>query len=184
VEDAVIGAVCRQCVFALVSKRPRRQTESVKFLAYSLLLLGFATLSAHARLGETEEQIISRFGTPADAPKFEDDLPGVTYKLFSKQNFNIYVGLIDGKSAYECYQADSGVDDSLIKQLLAIESEGHRWGRPQKWSDWNSGRIRDDGAVAYVWKSAFIAESKEFADMESARRKKMADNRKPRVDGF
>jgi hypothetical protein len=156
----------------------------VKLLVCSLLLLGFATLSARARLGETEDQIISRFGTPADAPKFEGDLPGVTYKLFSKQNFNIYVGLIDGKSAYECYQTDSGVDNALIRQLLDIESEGHKWGRPQKWSDWNSGRIRDDGAVAYVWKSAFIAESKEFAEMESARRKETADARKPRVDGF
>jgi hypothetical protein len=156
----------------------------VKLLVRSLLVLGLATLSAHARLGETEDQIIARFGTPADAPKFNDDLPGVAYKLFSKQNFNIYVGLIDGKSAYECYQADGGVDDALIQQLLVIESEGHTWGRPQKWSDWNSGRIRDDGAVAYVWRSAFIAETKEFADRESARHKQMADTRKPRVDGF
>jgi hypothetical protein len=156
----------------------------MKFLVYSLLLLGPATFSAHARLGETEEQIINRFGTPADAPKFEDDLPGVSYKLFSKQNFNIYVGLIDGKSAYERYQTDNGMDDALIRQLLTIESEGHRWGRPQKWSDWNSGRIRDDGAIAYVWRSAFVAESKAFAEMESAHRNGMGDDHKPRVDGF
>jgi len=156
----------------------------MKLLVYSLLLLGLATLSARARLGETEDQIVSRFGPPTDAPRFEDDLPGVTYKLFSKQNFNIYVGLLDGKSAYERYQTDGGVNDMLIRELLEIESEGHMWGRPRKWSDWNSGRVRDDGALAYSFESAFIAETKEYADMESAHRRHMADDRKPRVDGF
>ena len=156
----------------------------MKLLVYSLLLLGLATLSARARLGETEDQIVSRFGTPSDAPKFEDDLPGVAYKLFSKQNFTIYIGLLDGKSAYERYQTDGGVTDALIRQLLDIESQGHTWGRPQKWSVWNSGRIRDDGAISYTWRWSFIAESKDYADLESAHRKEMADGRVPRVDGF
>lgn len=156
----------------------------MKFLVCCLSLLALAPLAAQARLGETEEQLVARFGPGLHTPKFWGDLPGVTYILFSKHNFSIYVGLLNGKSAYERYQTDNGINDALIKQLLEVESQGHRWSVPQPWSSTGSGRLRDDGALAYAWKSAFIFKSKEYADKESAREKMAEDARRPRVDGF
>jgi hypothetical protein len=167
-----------------VKNRARGHSGRVKFLVCCLSLLALASLSAQARLGETEEQLVDRFGSGSHTPKFWDDLPGVTYILFSKQNFSIYVGLLNGKSAYERYQTDRGVSDELIRQLLVVESEGHKWSPPQTWPSVGSGRLRDDGAIAYAWNSAFIFKSKEYAEKESAREKMAEDSRQPRIDGF
>jgi hypothetical protein len=154
----------------------------VKFLAFGLAALALSAPAAQARLGETEPELIQRFGDEELRPPF---FPGTRHLVFVKQGFVIDVGLIDGISEMELYSLDHGrtrtyIEPDKVKALLAIESQGHPWtpivaNSNDKWT-------RDDGAVAFFNynEQTFSAETMNYRDREKAYHR----SQQPSLDGF
>jgi hypothetical protein len=168
--------------FALVKRSPRRQARRMKLLALGLAVLALGAPGAQARLGETEPELIQRFGDEEQRPAF---FPGVRHLVFIKQGFVIDVGLIDGVSQLELYSLDhsrrhASIEPDQVKALLALESQGHSWtpvvnNQTDKWT-------RDDGAVAYFSNpdQTFSAETETYREREKDYHKAQ----QPSLDGF
>jgi hypothetical protein len=125
------------------------------------LLLVFATISmAQARLGETADQLVARFGpalnTKTVSENPQDVFSGMTDMQFEKQGFEIDVVLADPSASgnatpiavSEFYRPRSALTEAQIQVLLDADSEGHKWKEEPKY---NGTRIwtRDDGAKAW-----------------------------------
>ncbi len=154
----------------------------VKLLAFSLFALAWGAPAAHARLGETEPELIQRFGQAEERTPF---FPGTRHLVFVKQGFVIDVALIDGISQMELYslydsRSSTLLDGDKVKELLGIEDQGHRWTPVATDSDnkW----VRDDGAVAFFnrMNQTFSAETRTYLDQESA----YTHPKQPSLDGF
>ncbi len=153
-------------------------------LIATILALFFALASenqAHARLGETVDQLTARYGPGGTAGAPTADFP-VSVKIFHKQNWTIIVSFIDGLSVGEKYQKPGGVDDASVQTLLDINAEGHTWNLTQSGPSFMASLIptpnavgkkwgRDDGAVATLqagMRIFFTVESKQLVDAEAA----------------
>lgn len=154
----------------------------MKLLAFGVIALAWAAPAAHARLGETEPELIERFGQAEERAPF---FPGSRHLVFVRQGFVIDVALIDGTSQMELYslynpRSNSLLDGDKVKELLGIENQGHRWTPVATDSDnkW----VRDDGAVAFFNRTnqTFSAETRTYIDDESA----YTRPRQPSLDGF
>ena len=154
----------------------------MKLLAVGLTVLALGTPNVHARLGETEPELIERFGQAEERAPF---LPGTRHLVFVKQGFVIDVGLIDGTSQLEIYslynpRSNTVLDGDKVRVLLGLESQGHRWTPVATDSDnkW----VRDDGAVAFFNRTnqTFSAETRTYIDGES----EYTRPRQPSLDGF
>src|ERR1700748_3086262 len=124
------------------------------------LLLVFATISmAKARLGESAEQLVARFGDATSTQAISQDphnvFSGMTDMQFQKQGFYIEVILADPTSTgtapisvSESYHPRSSMTETQIQALLTANSEGHKWKEEARY---NGDRfwIRDDGAKAW-----------------------------------
>jgi hypothetical protein len=84
-----------------------------------------AMISAQARLGETLDQLVARYGTPGNAGGPHGTVVSIETKMFHKGNWIITVQLINGISVGEKYQKPGGPNADDIATLLSINSEGH-----------------------------------------------------------
>jgi hypothetical protein len=154
----------------------------MKLLAVGLAALTITTTSVQARLGDTEAELIQRFGDEQQRPPY---FPGVRHLVFVKQGFVIDVGLIDGVSEMESYSLEhprqhAYIEPDQIKALLALESQGHDWtpvveNRNDKWT-------RDDEAQALFndTDQVFTVETETYRDRERDYYKPQ----QPSLDGF
>jgi hypothetical protein len=155
----------------------------VKLLALGLFALALAAPPARARLGDSESELVQRFGDEELRPSF---FPGARHLVFVKQGFVIDVGLIDGIAQMELYSLDhahtnaTAIEPAKVNALLSLESQGHTWTPVMTNSDdkWT----RDDGAVAFFSQrnQTFSAETRSYRDLEWDYRR----SRQPSVDGF
>jgi hypothetical protein len=85
------------------------------------LLLCFLLLAvpAHARLGETTQQIEARYGKPIRATKPES--PATDAQVYEKNGFRITVGYYEGKSYYEQYQKIDPKNPNLPVEISETE---------------------------------------------------------------
>lgn len=145
-----------------------------------LITILFAVLPVRARLGETEDQCIARYGTPIQVANPCEQ--GVHYQglIFKKNNYNIVIYILSGRCGLLLIQKmdKSQLSDDEIQTLLDDNSEGHDW---QKMNEDSTFRhwIRDDGAQA---KYALLDHdltlmSKAFLIAEKAREKAEDDNK-------
>jgi len=121
-----------------------------------IALLTFAswvaiTASLQARLGETPDQLVARYGQPIKEvdQKAEGAKIPLAQVKFQKGGFEIDVTITDGESVQESFRKINGqpitVPEAQI--LLGANAQGREWSAPQKTSDaliWT----RDDNAVA------------------------------------
>jgi len=147
-------------------------------LTLSLLLLFGAASMAQARLGETPDQIVARFGN--GGPFFiipSGPQKDLRQQNFQKQGFVIQV-LFTDFSVGETYTAGSKLTEDQIQALLAANSEGHPW----KEFQWNGNRYwdRDDGAKAQLINNQFVFKSKFLIEKEGLWKQAQL----PDVNGF
>ena len=120
-----------------------------------LLLLTLAVVHpASARLGETEAELIQRFGKPTLRNKHSIMGDGRMVELgpqlhFQQEEWTIAAVLIDGRVARESYGKRGKWTDEQIKAVLTANSQGDKWTETSK----NSSGIsrawrRADGATA------------------------------------
>ena len=146
----------------------------MKIQLLTLFLLVSLTIPAWARLGETEDQLIARYGKEIHKQKNEANgqQVGWTDLLFGKSGFQIEVMLFNGVSSKETFWKTAGDEttDDEIKTLLNDNAQDHAWnkeapedsqGISRKWQ-------RDDGAVAGFESGRFYVKAKELIDAEAA----------------
>ena len=122
-------------------------------LIWSLFLILAA--AAHARLGETYEECVTRYGAPTEKlPKQPDEMPGVEIYRFNKAQWGISITFWKGK-AYELvyYKANRKSPDILPEEIATIRdlsvpnakwvAEGNNWSVELP-------NISDIAAVAYT----------------------------------
>ncbi len=153
-----------------------------------LLTLGFiavATTGAQARLGETPDQLVARYGQPLNEADQKADgakipLAAVT---FQKNGFQIDVTITEGVSSQEIFKKINGqsMTVSEARVLLAANAQGREWGPQQKGGGefiW----IRDDNAVARLATDGSMIIRSHQLTAEEAIAKKL--EQKPTLDGF
>ncbi len=182
VEEPRLSFKPRPALFALVPRYPLGQAPRVKLFAFSLIAFALSAPAVQARLGETEPELIQRFGAGEPRAPF---FPGSRHLVFIKQGFVIDVALIDGTSQMELYslynqRSDAVLDGDKVRELLGVEDQGHRWSPVA--TDEDNKWIRDDGAVAFFNRTnqTFSAETRTYLERESA----FTHPRQPSLDGF
>jgi len=116
-----------------------------------ILILGFViclSTQAWARIGETEAQLIERYGPIVSRGNSPQNHAAPTYIEFKKDIFTIDVWLLNGVSAQESINKSDNLaylSDANIETLRTANTEGHVWKRTGK-AFW----LRDDGVAARV----------------------------------
>lgn len=89
------------------------------FIALNVFLFG--GLFAHGRVGETAEEITARYGAGKST---NARLNGATTTKYVKDNFEVEVTILDGKSIWEIYhRRDKVISDDDIKEVLKANSK-------------------------------------------------------------
>ena len=138
----------------------------------TLFLMASLTGSAWARLGETESQLVARYGEELVKTKVKIQGSPITIDAiqFVKTGFSIQVSLLNGISAEEEIHRLQGetLTDDEIKALLIANTKGAPWTEdtaktdvPRKWH-------RDDGATAELYQETFDFKLKALADIKLA----------------
>lgn len=125
-----------------------------------LILCIAAALNVQARLGETYDQCVSRYGRPASEKE--------SISVFSKPPFKITIGFRDNRAVYISYEKpDSFMNARILKTecaaLLELNRAGFQWSEyrcPEQYRDQhilNDLWQRTDGAMAcYEMKSSSL----------------------------
>ena len=150
-------------------------------------LLGIVGLAApaRARLGESADQLVVRYGQPLSEvdQKGEGGKIPLADVVFEKGGFRIKVTLTNGLSVAESIQKIDGQPLTLneIRILLTINAQGHGWEAPQMVQGeklWT----RDDSATARLAQDgSFTIKSAELISAQAVA-KKLQSN--PSLEGF
>ncbi|MGC3992202.1 MAG: hypothetical protein QM796_21410 [Chthoniobacteraceae bacterium] len=112
----------------------------MKIRSLFAIALGMFTSSASARIGETAEQILTRYG---QGKKVEDRLiaTGAETWKYDKGDFNIEVVFINGVSAWEIFSRKGKLlSDDDIKDLLKVNTiEATSWRYDRRENRWERG---------------------------------------------
>jgi hypothetical protein len=131
--------------------------KTLIFLTLTALLL---PISAHARLGDTERELVARFGQPVSRSKELIMAQGKTIELgpklmFRQGDWYIYCDLIDDRCARISYSKSGAWTDNQILTVLTANAQGAKWTEVSNPNlrnlvrDWK----REDGATAH-WQAA------------------------------
>jgi hypothetical protein len=117
-----------------------QQIHSMKRPLIATALALFATLTANARIGETQQEIATRYG---EGRKSGDRLkaPGAETWKYSAGGFSIEVVYVNGKSVWELFERkDKVITDDDIKDLLKVNgAPGTNWRFDRRENRWERG---------------------------------------------
>jgi hypothetical protein len=124
------------------------------FIGFALLLL---PASAFARLGETEEQLIARFGQPGFRAKEQIFAQGKNREFgvklgFRQDDWTIECAIIQGRSSRESYHKSGEWTEDHFRTVLNANGQGAKWtdiSKPEVRKLLREWR-REDGGTA-VW---------------------------------
>jgi hypothetical protein len=151
----------------------------------TLVFIGTATVGAFARIGETPDQLVARYGQPLNEvdQKAEGAKIPLARVTFQKGGFQIDVTINNGLSVQEIFKKLNSqpisVDEARI--LLNANAQGMAWAAPQQKPD-STEWIRDDNAVAQLSQDgSMVIRSRELTS-EEASAKHLEQH--PSLDGF
>lgn len=143
------------------------------------------TAPAFARLGETGDQIVARYGQPLSEidQKAEGAKLALVFLTFQKNGFEVDVTLSDGASVAESFRKLNGEALTVgeVRTLLTNNGQGYGWEAPigaedqKKWT-------RDDGAVATLTGGRILNIASKQLLVEKAVAKKL--EHQPSLEGF
>jgi len=141
--------------------------------------------TAQARLGETPDQLVARYGQPLSEKdqKGEGDKIALADVVFEKGGFQVSVTVVDGYSVAESFKKINGQPITTLeaRTLLAANGEGHEWEAPV---DARGGKLwtRDDAATAYLGQDgSLLIKSRELVGKEVAAKRA---EKSPTLEGF
>ena len=158
----------------------------MKILLLTFLLTASVTATAWARIGETADGLVARYGTPLSQSdqKGEGDKIPLTGLVFQKGGFEINVTLSDGLCVLESYKKLNGdvLTIGEVRTLLSDNSQGQGWEAPQM-VEGEKSWTRDDGATAKLAQdgTALTIRSRELIAKETTAKKLESQ---PSLDGF
>ncbi len=141
--------------------------------------------TARARLGETADQLVQRYGQPLSEndQKGEGDKIAQADVVFQKGGFQISVTVVEGLSVAEGFKKINGqaLTTTEVRTLLSANSQGREWEAPESE---HGGRLwtRDDSATAMLGEDGtLLIKSRDLVSRESvAKRLEHA----PSLEGF
>lgn len=163
----------------------------MKFLSVILLLSLVAHCPAIARLGETEQQLIERFGPSKLRSQHQIIAQGKIIELgpsfhFSEGDWRIACDLIDGKCVRIKYSKPGDWTEDQVQFVLNNNSQGAKWSETTKPAtarmlrDWK----RSDGSHAR-WSSlqgfTLTWDAYEKAKARAEERARIESSRKPKI---
>jgi len=130
----------------------------MKTAVLGFILPAILASDASARLGETEAELVRRFGAPVSRASERIAAQGKFHEIgtllrFRDGDWRIESAIIEGRSARETYNKVGEWTEEQFVTVLASNAQGGRWTLTSKDSmkkavrEWR----RDDGATA-VWK--------------------------------
>jgi hypothetical protein len=141
--------------------------------------------NAQARLGETADALVQRYGQPLSETdqKGEGDRIALADVIFQKGGFQIEVTVVDGRSVAEKFKKLNGqpLTTGEVRTLLAANAQGHEWAAPESAAD---GKLwtRDDTATAFLaGDGSLILKSRDLVSRETAAKHL---EHIPSLDGF
>ena len=157
----------------------------MRYALLTLALFPAMTAVVHARIGETPDQLVARYGQPLNEVDQKPDGTKIALAkvTFQKGGFKIEVTITDGVSQMEFYTKISGqpitVEEARV--LLTANAQGMEWSPPHQTSDaimWT----RDDNAVARLGSDGgMVIRSHQIVAQETAAK---TDEQRPTLDGF
>jgi hypothetical protein len=104
-------------------------SDFCKLSGYCIIALLFGTASAFARIGENEQQIATRYGTPIRSFNVPALNAGGTTKMYKASGLEIIVTFIAGLSEEEYYVKahNAKLDRSEVETLLNSNAGGKQW---------------------------------------------------------
>lgn len=174
-----------------------RKTEALRgAMIFSMkllkLLFGVMAVTAvcHARLGETEAQLVARFGKPNLRSNHSAIAQGKSWVLgpsyhFRQDDWSISCDLVDGRCVRIGYSKGGDWTEDQIALVLASNSQG------QKWTEGVSGAAklsrswkRSDGATAQWSRGGsmrLVVPAYERAKQVAEAKAKAEASRKPKI---
>jgi len=151
----------------------------------TLFFIVSVTATARARLGETADQLLARYGQPLSEndQKGEGDKIALAEVVFQKGGFQINVTLTDGISVSESFKKlnDVALTIGEVRTLLNANSRGHEWAAPQVVQGekvW----VRDDNTTAKLAQDGSLTiKSRDLMHKEAVAKKL---ERAPTLEGF
>ncbi len=151
----------------------------------TLVFIATAAVGAQARIGETPDQLVARYGQPLNETdqKAEGAKIPLARVSFQKGGYQIDVTITDGLSVQEIFKKLNNkpltIEEARI--LLSANAQGMNWSAPQK-SEEATIWTRDDNAVAQLsGDGSMIIRSRALsAEQEAA--KHLEEH--PSLDGF
>jgi len=141
--------------------------------------------TAQARLGETPDQLVARYGQPLSEKdqKGEGDKIALADVVFEKGGFQVSVTVVDGLSVAESFKKLNGqpITTLEVRTLLTANGQGHEWDAPV---ESKGGKLwtRDDSATAYLGQDGSLQiKSPELVGKEVAAKRA---EKSPTLDGF
>ena len=145
-------------------------------LSAVILVATLSALPVHARIGETMEQLVQRYG---EGQKVNNTRMPVGEQFeFTKKPFGVQAVMLDGKCVKEVLHRVEGpiISDVEIKELLKANGEGHTWAYIRKDEVW----MRSDHKVRAFRQPGHP----DFFFIEDVAAVKDAKNGKGKLDGF
>ena len=157
----------------------------MKIVCLALIFTVSVTAPAWARLGETGDAVVARYGQPLSEfdQKAEDGKVPLVKLTFQKNGYEIEVSLSNGFSVAESFKKMNGnvITTQEARTLLAANGQGQQWEAPQT-TDNVKRWVRDDGAVASLTDCRVLyITTKQLMDAESMAAKV---TEKPSLQGF
>ena len=119
----------------------------VPLFAFALVLGS----SALACVGETETELVKRYGKQTKTGT--SHLPGVTIQGFQFRGFQVVVGVVNGRSAFEMYSKkdQSKLNATEVGALLSANGRTQAWGEEPDASFAGKRWVLADGSVIAEW---------------------------------
>ena len=151
----------------------------------SLSLAALLALPAHARLGETADELVMRYGQPlkeADQKAEGDKIP-LANVAFQRGGFQIEVTITNGVSVQEHFHKLNGqpIDTDEVRTLLAANAQGRTWLAPQTMNGERTW-MRDDATMAKLSADGTLTIALPALNAQEAVAKKLTE--KPSLQGF
>lgn len=124
-------------------------------LSFVPIALFFMTATAQARLGETEQEMVDRFGKPMQRGEHTVIAQGKSWVLgptvhFRQEDWQISADLVDGRCVRIAYSKRGDWTEEQVQLVLGSNSQGIKWTETSKPNTKKIERSwrRNDGALA------------------------------------
>lgn len=138
----------------------------------------FIALPALARLGETQKELVARYGDPIRSKAWSS--------TFSKSEFIIQAEMLDGKCGFIYFHHERKLNPAQIAVLLAANKGASEWDDGQSLETGYTWTRKDKGAYAVLVEDmdGLLVMSSKWKEEEEAKKKAEAERKRAEMKGF